>query len=135
LLLTRIGDGDEMAETNCPGRVSRMQLDVEDMPGGICKATLAGRMDIEGASAVDMRFSVLAGAKRALVVDFSGVTFIASMGLRTLMLCARSIIAKGGKMALVNPQPNVEKVLRTSGVHEIIPIHPSFDSAAVAVAA
>jgi anti-sigma B factor antagonist len=110
-----------------------MELIVEDMPNGITKAVLVGRMDIEGAATVDLRMNVLAGHKPALVVDLSGVSFLASMGLRTLMVCARAMALKGHKMALVGPQPNVEKVLLASGADEIMGIFGDFDVAASAV--
>ncbi len=106
-----------------------MQLNIEDLPDGVTKAILAGRMDIDGASAVDMQFNVLAGNKRALVVDLSQVSFIASMGLRTLMTCARAISSKGGRMALASPQDNVRRVLDTSGVEDLMGVLPSVESA------
>jgi len=111
-----------------------MDLTVEETPGGITRALLSGRMDTAGASAVDLRFSVLAGAKRRLVVDLAGVTFMASMGLRTLMICARTMAAKGGKMALANPQPLVQQVLETSGIGQLIGVYPSWDAAIAALA-
>ena len=93
-----------------------MDLSVEELPDGVTKAVLSGRMDIEGAQTVDVRFNVLAGAKRKLVVDMKDVDFIASMGLRELMVCARTITSRGGKMALANAQPKVLKVLSSSGI-------------------
>ena len=111
-----------------------MQLTVEDLGNGVTRAVLVGRLDIEGANAVDMRFNVLAGSKRALVVDMADVSFLASMGLRTLITCARSISSKGGRMAIAAPQEGVLKVLTTSGADEIIAIHPTLDSAILFVA-
>ena len=112
-----------------------MDLIVEELPNGVTKAKLSGRMDIDGASKVDMRFNVLAGAKKSLVVDLSGVSFMASMGLRTLMTTARTMSSRGGKMALANPQDSVAKVLQTSGVGEVIAVHASLDDAIAAVQA
>jgi len=99
-----------------------MKLDTVDLEGGITKAVLSGRMDIEGATAVDLKFSVLAGARKKLIVDLSDVSFMASLGIRTLMLGAKAMMNKGGKMVLLNPQPNVEKVLETTGVNTVIPV-------------
>jgi anti-anti-sigma factor len=110
-----------------------MQVVVEELQDGVTKAVLVGRLDIEGASKIDIQFSVLAGAKKALVVDIAEVTFLASMGLRTLMLCARSISSKGGRMALANPQENVLRVLTESGAHDLMGVHPTLDSAIVYV--
>ena len=55
-----------------------MEMTVEELPSGVTKAALKGRMDIDGAQSVDMKLSVLAGAKRKLVVDLSDLEFIAS---------------------------------------------------------
>lgn len=113
-----------------------MELKIEDLPGGIVLAVLNGRMDIDGALAVDQRFSALGGVpNRRLVIDMSDVSFVASMGLRTLMMCAKSITQKGGKAAIANPQPNVLKVLETSGVTDLFSVSPSREAAAAAVAA
>lgn len=110
-----------------------MNFDTVELENGITKVVLSGRMDIEGASAVDLKFSVLAGAK--IAVDLTDVSFMASMGIRTLMLSAKAAVNKGGKMVLVNPQPSVEKVLRTTGVDTIMPIVPTIDEASRILAA
>ncbi len=112
-----------------------MELNVEEMDGGITRAALAGRMDIEGALSVDARFGALVSLRRRLIVDLSEVTFVASMGLRTLMVCARAVTANGGKIALARPQPGVEKVLAESGIGELIGVHSSLADAVAAVSA
>ncbi len=111
-----------------------MHLEIEDLPNGVTAARLNGRMDIEGAQSVDMKFSVLSGSKSKLVIDMSGVTFLASMGLRTLMTCARSMASKGAKMAIAAAPPNVMKVLETSGMAQIVPVTASLDDAVAAIA-
>ncbi len=112
-----------------------MELTVEDLPDGVTKASLAGRMDIDGAQKVDAKLNILAGAKEKLVVDLAELEFIASMGLRTLMVCARTIKQRGGKMAIANAQPNVLKVLNTSGIDAMVSVNPTLDAAVAAVRA
>jgi anti-sigma B factor antagonist len=110
-----------------------MDLRVEES-GNVTIAILNGRMDIEGAQAIDMQFNVLAGSKKKLVIDMTGVSFLASMGLRTLMTCVRSVTSKGGKVAIAAAQPGVAKVLDTSGLSEMIPVVATVDTAVAAVA-
>jgi anti-anti-sigma factor len=57
------------------------------------------------------------------------------MGLRTLMMCARTVNGKGGKMAIANPQPNVLKVLNSIGIDDVVSVNPSLESAVAAVCA
>ena len=110
-----------------------MELVIEDMAGGVTRAVLTGRMDIDGALAVEPRFDALVVLERLLIVDLAGVTFMASMGLRTLMLCARTVGANGGRIALAQPQPNVEKVLDESGIGALIGVYPTAADAAAAL--
>ena len=106
-----------------------MKIDVLETQSGITKLVLSGRMDIQGAMTADMTFSVTAGAKKKVVVDLSDVTFMASLGLNTLMVSAKSMANKGGRMVLLNPQPNVEKILEIAGVSTVIPIVRDMQSA------
>ena len=99
-----------------------MKLEVADMENGTTKVSLSGRLDIEGALKIDGEFNQIAEEKKKVLVDLGGVTFIASLGIRTLITGAKATANKGGKMVLLNPQPNVEKVLRTSRVDTVIPI-------------
>jgi anti-anti-sigma factor len=112
-----------------------INLVIEDLADGVTKAALQGRLDIDGAQMVDMRFNVLAGAKKKLVIDLGDVDFLASMGLRTLLTCARTVKSKGGMVAIANPQPGVAKVLSTSGVDEIMTVSPTLAGAIAAVTA
>jgi anti-anti-sigma factor len=106
-----------------------MKLDVLNDGNGVTRLLLNGRMDIEGASAVDMKFSVISGTEKKVIVDMSNVDFLASLGMRTLVLSAKSIASKGGKMVLLSPQPGVAKVLSTSGVDTVIPIATDLNTA------
>ena len=99
-----------------------MNLDVADLENGITKVSLSGRFDGQGALEVDSEFTEIVKEKRKVVVDLSQVTFIASLGVRTLVTGAKATANNGGKMVLLNPQPNVEQVLRTTHLDTVMPI-------------
>ena len=83
---------------------------------------LQGRMDITGAMKIDVQFSAVAASNRAVVVDLAEVEFLASMGLRTLIMGAKAMHKKSGRMVLYRPIPMVEEVLVTSGTTTMIPL-------------
>jgi anti-anti-sigma factor len=112
-----------------------MRMQTEDIGSGVTKASLNGRLDIAGAMAIDLPFNVLVGHKRAIVVDLSGVDFIASMGLRTLIMGAKTVASKGGRIVLLSPSADVEKVLEDSGTTTILKIHKDLGEAVAAVSA
>ena len=99
-----------------------MEWTVVDLENGLAKLTVSGRMDIEGALAIDPVFEKVTQDKKNVVVDISNVSFLASLGLRTLVRSCKALAAKGGNLVLLGAQPAVEKVLKTSGVNTIIPL-------------
>ena len=100
---------------------------------GITQAALDGRFDIAGAQSVDSRFIELADQCKALVVDLSKVSFIASLGVRTLMVSAKALIHRGADMAVCGANEGVEKVLRSTGFDEIVSLYPDVESASTAL--
>jgi anti-sigma B factor antagonist len=108
----------------------------ETLPSGALVVTLLGRMDINGAMEIDVHFTNMVSAYRSVIVDLSEVEFLASMGLRTLILGAKSVQStKNGRMVLLNPRKEVERVLVSSGTDSLIPVcHDRADAERRAVA-
>jgi anti-anti-sigma factor len=105
----------------------------EELPGGITKVILDGSLDIAGAAAIDLRMNLIAGTQKAVMVDLQKVSFIGSMGLRSLIAPARAIMSRGGRMVVFGPTKLVEEVLKTSGIDTMIPIHHDFQTALAAL--
>ncbi len=112
-----------------------MEMLVEELDGGVTKVVLRGRMDIAGANLIDLGFNAIAGSRRALLVDMSGVTFLASLGIRVLVIGAKTVSMKGGKMALLSPITDVTTVLTTLRIDSMIPIYHDNEAAVAAVSA
>jgi anti-anti-sigma factor len=107
-----------------------MDMKVTKDDGEIAHVVLDGRFDIQGAQEVDSRFEELAKSSKAMVVDLAKVSFLASLGIRTLMLSAKTLIRSGGEMAVCGANESVEKVLRTTGFNEVAGMYPDYESAA-----
>jgi anti-anti-sigma factor len=105
-----------------------MNLEVVSEQNGVTNVVLAGSMDIKGALEVDSRFKELSQSKDKIIVDIANVSFLASLGMRTFVMTAKALSAKGGRLILLSPQAEVEKVLKSAGLDAIIPI--ARDSAA-----
>ena len=64
-----------------------MEINCEQLDGDIYKINLKGRMDIPGNEEIELKFSGMTAAPRMLfIVDLTEVNFIASIGIRTLLL-------------------------------------------------
>jgi len=110
-----------------------MTITTEPMEGDITRIVLEGRMDIEGAAAIDLRMNVVGGSAKSLLIDLRGVSFIGSMGLRSLVLPAQAVRRRGGKAVLFGPISMVEEVITASKIDQVIPIFHELDSAVAAL--
>jgi len=61
--------------------------------------------------------------QRNVVIDLSAVTFIASLGLRSIVLGGKAVLSKKGKVVLLSPTPPVEEVITTSGIDQLFKIY------------
>lgn len=57
-----------------------------------------------------------------LVFDFAEISFMDSSGIGMLLGRYKLIKARGGKMLIVRPQPQVSKVMEVSGLNKILEI-------------
>jgi anti-anti-sigma factor len=65
------------------------------------------------------------GAKRALILDFAGVEYISSVGLRVLMTAAKQARAHDSKLAVAGLQPVVAEIFAISRFDRILDVHSS----------
>ncbi len=113
-----------------------MELNTEEIGGGIVIIRLLGRMDMRGAEQIDLKFAgVTAVNQGKFVVDMSGVDFLASIGIRTLLMSAKAVKARGGMLVLLRPVPLVAGVLDMAGIADLIPVFHELDAASAALTA
>ncbi len=99
-----------------------MDMQVLELTHDVVRIILKGRLDIAGAAEIDLHFNVVAGSRNGVIVDMSEVTFLASIGIRTLVLGSKMVRRRGGNLVLLSPLPDVEKVLEITGVTDLLPI-------------
>ena len=68
-----------------------MEMSVDALKGGITRIKLAGRMDLAACTEIDEAFMASALAATAVLVDLSKVTFLGSMGIRSLVSVAKAV--------------------------------------------
>jgi anti-anti-sigma factor len=91
-----------------------MSLTIDVAASPAPKIILAGRLDTQTAPDLDRALDKLLGSGRKisqLVFDLGKLEYLSSAGIRCFVRARKSIEPGGGKVALVNPQPAVRKVL------------------------
>jgi anti-sigma B factor antagonist/stage II sporulation protein AA (anti-sigma F factor antagonist) len=99
----------------------------------------AGRIDHTHADAFKLALDPhLADCRKdgaALVIDFSNVVYISSIGLRALMVAIKQVKPQGGRMVLAALQPLVLEVFTISRFDMLFEIFPDRAAALTAVSA
>ena len=107
-----------------------MELQYSELDNNIRMIKLIGKMDIIGVGQIETKFAGYCGGEKArVIIDLSEVDFLASIGIRLLTLTAKSIASRGGKMVLLSPTAEVQRVLDVTGIPAIIPIYSYLESA------
>ena len=91
---------------------------------GTHEIVISGRCDGEGANQLEVAIlnTIAAGAK-TITIEMSGVTFLCSAGLRTLLQYWRQMHNKGGSLQVDDPSPEAMTVLGTSGFKNMLIHH------------
>jgi anti-anti-sigma factor len=95
----------------------------EDLSEDLRRIWLSGRLDMIGVGEIELPFTALAATRPiAVLVDLTGVSFLASVGLRCIIQSAKALDLKGGRMALlVGDNSLARSTLDAVGIAEIIP--------------
>jgi len=85
---------------------------------GVCRLVLNGELDME--TVVQMQEAVGKVKEHTLEIDLSGVSFVDSTGLKSLLDISNEWRQKGGRMLVLRPQPDVAEVMRLVGLDGLL---------------
>jgi anti-sigma B factor antagonist len=89
-----------------------------------------GELDLYNAAGVRDELADIAPDVRYVLVDLTGLTFMDSAGLATLLDGARDVAGRNGTMMLVVGDPAVLRVLEVTGLERYFEIRDDYESAA-----
>jgi anti-anti-sigma factor len=96
----------------------------EESVGDVCVVVAQGRLDGSTSAMFAERLDKLVGTRAKLLVDFSGVGFVTSAGLRVLLSIVKKTKAASGALALCGVQASVREILDITGLTPMIEIYP-----------
>lgn len=103
--------------------------------GGSTILTVTGRLDAVTAPLYEKNVRVLIeGADCHFVVDFAGLDYISSAGLRGLLVTAKLLKAKGKQVRFAGVTGAIREVFEVSGFESIFQIDESVEAALNALA-
>ena len=109
-----------------------MSLDITFHPPGTGsqRVSVRGRLDTHTYEDLDEALAPLLNRQmHSLVLDLSGLDYISSAGIRSIFKARKALAPHSGKVLLVNPQPQIQKVL---DMVKAVPLNEIFSSTAEA---
>ncbi len=89
-----------------------------------------GRLDVVAASVFDAECAQrVEEGERAVVFDLGGLEYISSAGLRSILIIAKNLKAKGGRFQFCKLSPTVKKIFKMSGFDSYLPICDTIEDA------
>ena len=87
---------------------------------------LAGNLDSATSPKAQQELdAIVSGGAHRIAVDFSGLDYISSAGLRVLLGVAKTVKAKGGALRTFGLNQTVREVFDISGFSTILPVFPT----------
>jgi|APCry1669190156_1035279.scaffolds.fasta_scaffold51287_2 anti-sigma B factor antagonist len=111
-----------------------MEIDTELTDNGTLVVVLNGRMSLTDLQDLEETLKSFVRPKHKIIFDLSGLEFIFSMGLRSLIICAQTAQLRGGKLVLVSSRPTISNVLKAGGISKLIPLYNNLDAAEAGLA-
>jgi len=96
---------------------------------GVPVLTLGGRFDGTAAAVFDREAAALESEAVHWAVDFSQVTYLSSLGIRSVMALEQRLKARGGGLVLADLSPMVRRVLHVSRLEGFLTIVPTLADA------
>ncbi len=114
-----------------------MPIEFHEVSDGLRRIEISGRLDIPGTDEIATRFAALSAATNLrVVVDLTRVSFLGSIGIRSIIVNAKALQQRGGRMVLmVGDNVAVAETLQATGLGSLIPIltdNASAEAAALA---
>lgn len=86
---------------------------------GKAMVTVNGRLNMSNAMAFEQEVLPVAQQCTDITLDFAGVEFISSAGIRVLLTLYRAVSPKGGAVTIVNPCEQVRDILKETEFDEL----------------
>jgi anti-anti-sigma factor len=107
-----------------------MELQIQDSNESVSRVALVGMLDMVAVGQIETKFNAATVARgKDAILDLSGMTFIASLGMGMLVSAHRGLKRRGKKLVLLNPQEDVESALLTARLQELMPFAHSEEEA------
>ena len=111
--------------------MSILRTEIGPAVNGNQRVAIGGRLDTHTYGELDQALApLLANASiTSVVLDLAGLDYISSAGIRSVFKARKALSSRGGRVLVVNPQPQIQKVF---DMVKAVPLSEIFTSMAEA---
>jgi anti-sigma B factor antagonist len=103
---------------------------IDEQIDSVMILTIKGRLDASNSTELKTKISSLIDEnKKSILVDMSGVDFVDSSGLGSLVTCLRSVAQAEGKLKITSLQHNPKNLFETTRLDRVFEIFDDRKSA------
>lgn len=95
-------------------------MNIEKTVGDALTLSLSGRLDTSTAPKLQEALIPAFDESKRIVLDFAGIEYVSSAGLRVLLLGAKAAKAAGGTQTLINVSGEVMEVFELTGFDSVL---------------
>ena len=93
---------------------------------GVLLVSVSGRLEAAGAAGFLKAVQAeIDDSDRAVIMDFERLQYLGSAGLRVVFMTAADLKKRDAGFAVCSPPKPIAKVIRLSGMEQLIPVHSS----------
>jgi anti-sigma B factor antagonist len=97
---------------------------------GISIVDLEGRLDTNTSTEAEKALiALLDGGANKILLNFGGLDFVSSAGLRIVLATAKKLKASGGELRLCSLNEIVQEIFDISGFSTLLNVHKDLDAA------
>ena len=87
----------------------------------LVKIAFSGRLDSTNVSNIEVKFfALLNGLEANVILDFSEVNFVGSLGIRMVLMAVKEVKRQGYLLKIESSSVDVENIFRMTGLGELL---------------
>jgi len=103
---------------------------IEEKQNNINIYRLIGRLDSNTSPRFEEKlFQAILEGSKSMVVDFKGIDYISSAGLRVILKAFKALDREDGQIMLCSMQDYVRQLFKVTGIDDFVPIVATLDDA------
>jgi len=98
-----------------------MEIEIIQSDKQVLRIAVSGKLDANAVGNHAWELTrLIDNAKTSVILDFSGVSYLSSLGIRMLLTTSKNIQKKGKTLKVENPSVETAKVMQMAGLNMLL---------------